>query len=364
MKNGWAWCRLKTAKSLTNQALRRMENDRLKLAKNQPKESTGEILRDNRQNGKPRKWWEYKRQSLAISTALSFFDELKKYASKVADCGSFLKFSSCSKGHYKRLLHAIFCHYRLCVLCQWRKSLAMYHQVLQLVHAHREHYKSDIPLLLTLTVPNLPENELKQGLKDMKVSFSKLMKRRPVKRVARSWFRSLEITYNAERGDYHPHFHVLLLVPENYFKRARGLYIERDTWLSMWQEATGVPEITQVDIKRVRKKNKRTPLEAVTAEVAKYATKPSNYVEEQPTGEFSANKEVVKVLDDALRRQRLVAFGGLFVRLRKELKLKDIEQADLVNITGEDQPCTCPICQSTLIDEMYKWHMGVRDYVG
>jgi len=339
-----------------------VEDNRQTLQENQVFGQTGEILSDIRENGKPRKWRERKRQSLAIAKAYSFIDELKKYAHKIADCGSYLKFSACSHGHYKRLLYAIFCHCRLCILCQWRKSLVIYHQLFGLIHAHRKQYKSDIPLLLTLTVPNVSGDELKICLDNMQHAFRKLSNRNPFKRATRSWFRSLEITYNAKRKDYHPHYHVLLLVPENYFKRNRGLYIDQSDWLRMWQEATGIPKITQVDIRRV-KKRKEGVIETITAEVAKYATKPSSYVKKQARGEYMADKQVVETLHDALKGRRLVAFGGFFVKLRKELKLKDIEQSNLVNISEEQQPCTCPICESTLREELYRWHTGVRDYV-
>ena len=42
----------------------------------------------------------------------------------------------------------------------------------------------------------------------------------------------------------------------------------------------------------------------------------------------------------------------------KELKQADIEKADLVNIEQEEQPCCYTVCQSTLIEEMYHWHIG------
>jgi len=333
-----------------------MENDRQKEPIKQAQ--SGEILSDGK-----RDWQKYKLQSLAVSQAYKIFDELKKYAYQIADCGTWLKFIACPKGHEKRLIQASFCRCRLCVTCQWRKSLAMFHQVITLIHAHRERYKSDIPLLLTLTVPNIGEDELAECLNNMQQAFKKLMKRRNVKRAVRSWFRGLEITYNLERQDYHPHYHVLLLVPKNYFDAKYGLYIDRDQWLEMWQEVTDQSEITQVDIRRVKKKSSKKALEAVTAEVAKYATKPSSYVRKLSSGDFEADSKVIKALHMALKSRRLVAFGGLFVKIRKELKLKDIEKTDLVNITDEQQGCQCSVCQSTLVDELYKWHIGARQYV-
>ena len=325
---------------------------------------TGEVLSDPKKSGKPRPWRKYKLQSIAISQAYHFFDELKKLSDRISHCGSFLVFKSCPKGHHKRLITASFCYSRLCVLCQWRKSLAMFHQVFTLVHKHKEKYKSDVPLLLTLTVPNVNQEELPYMLDLMQHAFKKMMKRRGILRSIRSWFRSLEITYNEERDDYHPHFHVLLMVPENYFDKRYNLFIHRDEWLAMWQEATGIREITQVDVRRVKKRRKGDSIEIASAEVSKYATKPSSYVKETPEGDYKASKGVVKDLHGALKGRRLVGFGGLFVKIRREMKMEDIETADLVKITDEEQGCSCPVCQSTLVQEMFKWHAGLRNYVG
>lgn len=318
---------------------------------------TGEILSDGKRN-----WRKYKLQSLAISEAYRKIGK-DKTSRLIFECGSWLRFSSCPKGHHKRLISTTFCKKRLCVMCQWRKSLAMYHQIFMLIHAHRERYKSDIPLLLTLTVPNVGEDRLRKSIEDLQYAFSKFIKRTPFKNAVRSWFRSLEVTYNPERKDYHPHYHVLLLVPKNYFDHERGLYIDRDDWLNMWQEATEMPEITQVDIRKVRKR-KKGDIEGISAEVGKYATKPSSYLIKDNTGDYMANPVVIDTLDQAMHGRRLVAFGGLFTKLRKELKLKDIEQSNLVNITEQEQSCTCPICQTTLQEELYRWNIGMRGYVG
>ena len=316
------------------------------------------ILRDGK-----RDWQKYKLQSLAVSTAYGFFEEIAKYANQIAQCGLYLKFSSCPEGHVKRLVQAYFCRSRLCVTCQWRKSLAMFAQLITLIHAHKGRYKSDVPLLLTLTVPNVKGDDLKNGIDNMQYSFKKMVNRTPFKRAVRSWFRGLEITYNDKQDSYHPHFHVLLVVPGAYFKRERGLYIGRDTWLAMWREATGIPEITQVDVRRVRKQSKRKPIEAITAEVAKYATKPASYVKRTLKGDFEASGEVVRTLHYALRNRRLVAYGGLFAKIRKELRLEDVEKSDLIHITDEQQGCQCSICKSDLVDEIYKWNLGAGNYL-
>lgn len=326
--------------------------------------NSGELLSDVSAHGKPVPWATKKAQSEAVSLACGLFGN-EKYAAKIADCGSYLKFAACSSHDcgYKKLLEAYFCHFPFCPMCQWRRSRLMFHQLSKLIHKQAERYSSDVPLLLTLTVPNASGDELPELVDRMFKGFSKLFKRRMVDRMSRSWFRTLEVTYNAARDDYHPHFHVLLMVPMNYFVTNRNLYITRDEWLRLWQEVMGMPEITQVDIRRVKAKSKRSATNVATAEVAKYATKPGDYVKPVGKNEYLAKPEVIQVLHRALKGRRLVAFGGLFYQLRKELKLEDIEKADLVKVTDEPTLCQCKLCQSELFEEVYRWHVGVRDYV-
>lgn len=337
-----------------------MRNNSRQSARSQDGEQ--KFLVDKSSTGKNRKWPQYKKRSLAVSSAYRKFEGDGTFSKRMEECGAWLRFLACPSGHGMLLVAAIFCQCRLCPLCQWRRSLIMFHQVKVLAHEHIQHFKSDIPVLLTLTVPNVSPNELSERLGLMQKSWNRLVNRRPVKRICRSWFRALEITYNATRDDYHPHFHVLLMVPRSYFDYSRNLYIQRDCWLRMWREVTGLSEITQVDIRRVKKLRKGTAIESVAAEVAKYATKPGDYVRELSSGLCEANAKVVETLHVALRRRRLVAFGGKFKEYRKQLKMQYVEQSDMVHVSEKEEVCHCRICQSELVPEMYKWRLGLREY--
>lgn len=338
-----------------------MEKDSRNHAKSQ--DNARKILTDKSSTGKQRKWSRYKKQSLSVADAYRTFEGAASFSKRMDECGAWLRFLACPSGHGMLLVAAIFCQCRLCPLCQWRRSLIMFHQVKELAHEHIQNFKSDIPLLLTLTVPNVPASELSERIGLMQKSWHKLMMRNSVKRVCRSWFRALEITYNSARDDYHPHFHVLIMVPKAYFDYARDLYIDREDWLRMWQEVTGLPEITQVDIRRVKKLRKVTPIASVAAEVAKYATKPGDYIRELSNGLCEANAKVLEALHVALRRRRLVAFGGEFKIYRKQLQQQEVEEADMVHISEKDETCHCRICQSELLPQMYTWQIGIRNYL-
>lgn len=91
-----------------------------------------------------------------------------------------------------------------------------------------------------LTAPNVPGNQLQQEIKTYNKAFKELVERKEVKGVVKDYERKLEVTYNQERDDYHPHFHVLIAVNRSYFTD-KDYYISRDRWLELWFQVTDNP---------------------------------------------------------------------------------------------------------------------------
>lgn len=328
------------------------------------RENQLDSLIDLKSTGKRRNWDKAKKMSLAVASAYSQNVDLEKYGEKIKSCGNYLKFKACKNiTHGKKLVDAYFCKCRQCVMCQGRKSNVIRKQVVDLAHEHLARYSTDVPLLLTLTVPNESGENMIETITKMTAAWNRLMQIKKVKGAARSWFRSLEITYNPDRDDFHPHFHAVLMVPKLYFRRKSGLYITRDEWLRLWQQSMRDDRITQVDIRRLKPKGKGE-LEAFVGEAAKYATKPSSYILENELGKHEADPKVVSDLHYALRGRRLVAYGGYFSQIRKEKKMADVEKADLVNEDGEgiSDKCHCKICKSELVEELYRWNFGGEQY--
>ena len=236
----------------------------------------------------------------------------------------------------------------------------MFHQVKDVCQAQQNANPGTRYLLLTLTVPNVRSEDLKDKLKHMSSGFRRLFQRAEVKRAVRGWFRALEVTCNLERDDYHPHYHVLLAVSSKYFKGKN--YIKQARWLELWQESMRDFSITQIDVRTVKPNPKRegsTSIESAAAEVGKYATKPNDYLVRLPNGEYIAHSPIVKVLANSLRNVRLVGFGGSLKEHFSKLGLEDVEsdQANLVHVSGKDE----------LIDgvmtQIYRWNAGLKIYM-
>lgn len=355
----------------------------------------GEILLDKSKSGKERPWKKHKTNSLLLSESYRRLNKLNK-ADNVENCGSLLKFNVCPQGHEKRLSWANFCRVRLCPMCSWRRSLLTAHQ-LKLV-AHEANKRQPLRwLFLTLTIKNCTGDELQDTINHLMKSWERLSHRTAFKNAVVGWFRAFEITRNLLEDTYHPHFHVLLAVQPSYF-RNKDKYLKTEDWAQLWQQSLQVDYTPVTDIRIV--KNKRNVekemkiLEdkgielagSAVAELAKYSAKAGDYIvynkyrQKQKKNEVEMvpdlrsgideqkTDEVVLYLDMALSRRRLLAFGGLLKVVWNDLqadgKLNDIEddKADLVHV-DEDSTCKCSACGSNMLEELYSWIPGLKNYV-
>lgn len=308
------------------------------------------------------------------STAVSIVMPTEEREERMGWCSSVLKFAQDKTGQ-KRLTEANFCMDRMCPGCQRRRSLKVFHQVKGVCTALLQERPSTVFLLLTLTVPNVHKDDLSDKITHMFKSWHKLTKRVEFKKPIFGWFRSLEITKEKHRDDYyHPHFHVLLAVPSGYFKKK--MYIKQGRWLELWQEATGQPEITQVDVRRIKPNKKATALGAsdinpdggssldavagAAAEVGKYATKPGDYLEQVALDEFVADRKTVEVLASALISRRIIAFGGELKRLLALLDETDLndDAADLVHVGDNSSDI------DAVVVHIYRWFSTHKSYIG
>ena len=208
----------------------------------------------------------------------------------------------------------------------------------------------------------MPIEELKSSMSTMNRAWTKMAKRAEFKKAVWGWFKALEVTCSSREektSSYHPHFHILLAVPGNYFKGRN--YIKQERWLELWQESMKMPEITQVDVRKVKPNPKRegsTAIESAAAEVGKYATKPSNYLM-KCQGDYIAHGPVIDDLAIALKGARLTAFGGRMKEHYMKLGLEDVESesVDMVHVTGDSD-----LIEAVMV-QVYGWNVGLKRYV-
>ncbi|HFE5739590.1 TPA: protein rep [Staphylococcus aureus] len=238
----------------------------------------------------------------------------------VENCNTFLSFVTDKTLEKKKLYKSNPCKNRFCPVCAWRKARkdAL---GLSLMMQYVKQVESKSFIFLTLTTPNVTAEHLESEIKHYNESFRRLSNRKHFKSIAKGYVRKLEVTYNAERDDYHPHFHVLIAVNKSYFTDKR-YYISQKEWLELWRDVTGISEITQVQVQKIRQNNNKE-----LYEMAKYSGKDSDYL---------VNQKVFDAFYKSLKGKQVLVYSGLFKEARKKLKngeldyLKDIDPTEYV----------------------------------
>ena len=257
------------------------------------------------------------------------------------DCGSYLVFKR-FQDNSKKLHDANFCRVRLCPMCAWRRSLKIFGQVSKVIDYLSLNHEVNY-LFGTFTIKNCHIDDLSSTIDHLLYSWKKLTKQYRFKSVVSGTFRALEVTYNKNTDEWHPHLHVILSVEKSYFSNS---YISQNLWSKMWQTALKVDYIPIVDIRKL------TTLKGV-AEASKYSVKGSDYLYDDEV----LTDKLVMYLDSALAGRRLAAFSGGFRAAHKILNLDDMESGDLIHIDPEE------INEKVdYILERYEWFAGFNNY--
>lgn len=286
------------------------------------KEFQGQILKDLNSKGKDRNWRGRKILSLKLANIFEILGYNAKMIDRVASCGSFLSFIRDSDGTL-RLYQAFFCKNKLCPMCNWRRAMKYSYQTSRIVDVAMQREPKGRFLFLTLTVKNIPGDELKNTLTKMSEGFNRLFKYKRVQKNLLGYLRSVEVTYNEQEKNYHPHIHVLLFVRPNYFSGRGDNYISQAEWGELWAKSLKSDYVPMVDIRAVKPTGKG--LKGAILETAKYPTKP-----------MDLNLNHAHVVDDlykGLHRKRQLGYGGIFKIIKKELAMDDVEDGDLVHTT-------------------------------
>jgi hypothetical protein len=181
-------------------------------------------------------------------------------------------------------------------------------------------------LLLTLTEPNSSWDDFGRAIGRLQSAISRMMRYKRVLAAVKHSFRALEVTC-PRPGEFHPHFHVLLVVPAAYLEADSPLYIAQEDWAGMWRRALGVESKRIIDIRVTEN----------PGEVAKYVTKPGGYLE--LTGDqWQCDSRILETLHYGLASRRMIAWSRSLSAIRRQLGFLDNDEGseDLVDVGEED----------------------------
>lgn len=301
-------------------------------------------------NKKLNKYNEHKKLTQRIGATYYHTNLLDKdeIARKMFMCGNRFVMAQNKETGGLELAEGYFCQQRLCSLCAFRRSLKRFMNTSEIIS--QDEYKNMQWIFITLTIRNCKGEDLKLTIERLLSAFAKMTdnKNSAFRKSFKGWFRSLEITYNEKRKDYHPHLHVLACVEKDYFHTKK--YFSKDRLIQHWKKFLNkadyeVVDEIEIDVMRgghrnqhlkmrAKKKTSRKFFEPIDygpsvkiekvygkkekqiAEVAKYTVKPVDY---------SGKPEVLETLTTALDRVRCTAYGGLMRQTFQRLNLTDTE---------------------------------------
>lgn len=266
-------------------------------------------------------------KKLLMSDFIEFMEDKNLKLDRLKECGNFIKFQSSEDKTKFILAGGNFCKNRFCPFCSWLKAKRTAFELLELIKVV-EYTEKLAFIFITLTVPNVPKESLREEIENFNISFNRLWKAKEFKAFNKGFIRKLEVTYNEERNDYHPHFHLVVAVNKSYFKSRD--YMSKRRLLELWQRATRNPAITQVDIKPCRMDTVKQVMELAT-----YSAK---------QGELYSSKEVFDGFYEGLFRKKLLVYNGIFKEYKKKIEVGEVDPAQVIELNQILEEATKEIC--------------------
>lgn len=266
-------------------------------------------------------------KKLLMSDFIEFMEDKNLKLDRLKECGNFIKFQSSEDKTKFILAGGNFCKNRFCPFCSWLKAKRTAFELLELIKVV-EYTEKLAFIFITLTVPNVPKESLREEIENFNISFNRLWKTKEFKAFNKGFIRKLEVTYNEERNDYHPHFHLAVAVNKSYFKSRD--YMSKRRLLELWQRATRNPAITQVDIKPCRMDTVKQVMELAT-----YSAK---------QGDLYSSKEVFDGFYEGLFRKKLLVYNGIFKEYKKKIEVGEVDPAQVIELNQILEEATKEIC--------------------
>ena len=289
------------------------------------------------------KWKRYRAKKIRsnhVGKAYNNLGEHDKYFAKLhqrmANCGRILPVDVWDTGHRTIGKGVRFCGLRTCPGCQSLRADFMFGTLVQLVEEYLKRHPNKVPLLVTLTAPNCEQDKLGEQVSWISEAWKRLRNRQDkVSDLFRDSFRSLEVTNNQPKRQFHPHMHVLVFVDKYYFSRSNLDYVNQGELAEAWSQSLGEGVKAIVDIRAIKATN-RAELLGALREVSKYVTKEGT-IEELEALPLDELCELIKGLTLGLRGKRAYAFTGELRKLKAELALEDGETVSMAKAAEDDE---------------------------
>lgn len=285
-------------------------------------------------------WSAHKSAAVTLATRLARMPSIPKgRVTRMLNCGDTIGMRYCPSCGYRHITHTHSCKDRLCPLCSWRLAIKRYHEM----RATIEYLSGEIEdrqlkaFMLTLTVKNCKSRYLRETLAKMSEAWDKMRHHKALRDVA-GWGRCTEVTFNQSTKQFHPHYHILLLVPQEIMP-----YEMEYQCRMAWQRAAQLPYVPVIDVRAAYCKDGENDIIKCAGEAFSYSIKPMTV--------SGMSDYYLESFANQMAGFRLTGFGGIIKQARAELKITDEEKDD------DHRPDICQ-CGSQLEEMLLAWSAG------
>jgi plasmid rolling circle replication initiator protein Rep len=307
--------------------------------------SVSRRLVDDSPNDRP--WDMHGAEAQAVMSLMSEGDAWQMRKSEaMEDCGFYLTFAK--RGDTMKLRKARFCRVRLCPRCQWRRSLAWKARwykawpEIQKVAPKARYFH------LVLTVSNVPVTELRDTIFKMSKAWKRMVDRKTWPGIG--FVRATEVTIEENRKGYvHPHFHILMMVKNSYFKDHN--YMNAEVWQAYWASALGITtaDVNKPFLRAIDPKGGVDAVAKAVKEVFKYAVKFETKKKKRVDGFW---RETFLEMDRQLKGTQATSLGGILREV-----FRDKEDVSEEEMLGAEE--TAEEAEEFL---QYVWRFDLRFY--
>jgi plasmid rolling circle replication initiator protein Rep len=265
------------------------------------------------------KWSEKKTANVAVAHKM-IEAGFRKRGYLMLDCGKFIETKYCPDCGKSFISSAMLCRDRLCPTCQWRLSIRRFAEMCNTL-ALIEDFDESTCAFWTVTVRNCRLSELKATISLMNQAWHRVLQRKTFKKHVSGWARSLEVTYNASRNDFHPHFHVIVMTD--------GALTEGEFYTALrreWKESLRISYEPVTEFHYFRADESRLdndPFIKAILETYKYTMK-SKDVLEMPISAFRAYV-------NGITGVRVASYGGKIKEARRALNYNDDDNEEEIS---------------------------------
>ena len=321
----------------------------------------------------------------------------------ISGCNSLRYLQQCITNPDHKHFRGSFCRDRYCPICSHLKSHKANEMMFTIIQSIQRdnNYKNSSLVFLTLTQRNVGVGELKDELDKMQRAIQEMMKnelifstaknykvdkktgkKRPygTKGVVQGTVRHLEVTskYSKERNriEFHPHWHMILLVKNMYFTD-RKYFWDKNKVIKIWKKYMKLNYEPSVDIRKVTdgadelnstydvKLKNMEPTGAIK-EICKYSTKDSDLIKvsKGENGEFKINwndsKIILNEMYKSLYNRRDLIFTGAFKKTKERLfgkkdaeeLVSEMQDAELIDLFKNKK---CKTCGSDTVEYLQRY---------